>query len=74
MSGKQRAVLWLGVLLIGLNLVSKWGELKSVIFSSGNSSSGSGGGFHLPTVLPPVFVNQGGNAQTTPSNNKVTLV
>jgi hypothetical protein len=50
MNGKQRAVLWLGLILIAANLVRKWPEISAIIFtgagttsppaSGGNSSSG----------------------------------
>jgi hypothetical protein len=51
MTGQQRAVLWIGLILVGLNLVSHWQEIRSVIFSGagitsgipGSSDSGGGG-------------------------------
>jgi hypothetical protein len=57
MNGQQRAVLWIGLILVGLNLVSHWAEITSVIFSgagitggiSSNSGSG-GGGIQFPTL------------------------
>ena len=53
MSGKANAVLWIGLLIIALNLVSKWGEVKSVIFSgSSGGDSGSGNG-RSPTIGIP---------------------
>jgi hypothetical protein len=59
MTGQQRTVLWIGLILVGLNLVTRWTEIRSVIFSgagigagigSGGSSSG-GGGFTIPDPL-----------------------
>lgn len=58
MNGKQRTVLWIGLILIGLNLVMKWKDIVSVIFtgagtttpSTGNSNSGSG----KPSVTVPI--------------------
>jgi hypothetical protein len=84
MSGKQRAVLWLGIILIALNIVAKWSEIKSVIFtgpggapsSGGSSSSGSGGSNFGIGSLPFPF-NVGGllnSATPTPATNTVTAV
>lgn len=76
MSGKQRAVLWIGLLIIGLNLVSKWSEIKGVIFTGPKTTTPSGGGNSgLPgfSLLPPGLI-AAGNAATTPTNNKVTPV
>jgi hypothetical protein len=44
MNGQQRAVLWIGLILVGLNLVSHWTEIKSVIFSGAGISAGIGSG------------------------------
>jgi hypothetical protein len=62
MNGKQRAVLWIGLLLIGLNLVMKWKDIVSVIFSGAGVSapdtgSGStGSGRHSVTVpIDPIL-------------------
>lgn len=80
MSGKQRAVLWLGIILIALNLISKWSEIKSVIFTgsgsanSGGSSSGgsSGGSFGIGSL--PFPLNVGGLLSNTPATSTVTPV
>lgn len=61
MSGKQRAVLWIGLILIAVNLVRKWPEISSIIFSgaggpdsSGNTpSSGNGGGNSVTIPVDP---------------------
>lgn len=59
MNGQQRTVLWIGLILVGLNLVNHWTEIRDVIFSgagigagigSGGSNS-SGGGFTIPDPL-----------------------
>lgn len=77
MTGQQRAVLWIGLILVGLNLVGHWKEITSVIFSGAGIGGGiptpggsSGGGFKLPTIpLPPFGV------LTTPSTKtKTTLM
>lgn len=40
MTGKQSAVLWIGLILIGLNLTFKWAEIKAIIFSGSGSVAG----------------------------------
>jgi hypothetical protein len=59
MSGKAAAVLWLGLILIALNLISQWSTIKSVLFtgSSSSGSSGGSGGFKLPTLPLPFPFN-----------------
>lgn len=44
MSGKQTTVLWIGLILIAVNLVRKWPEIVSVIFTGAGGGSGSGSG------------------------------
>lgn len=74
MSGKQQAVLWMGIILVALNL--NWAALKGIIFS-GSSSSGSGsGGIHIPLLplipgSPGVTIPVG--AQGTPVANHTTV-
>lgn len=57
MTGAQRAVLWIGLLMIAMNLIMKWSSIRSVIFSgasgsgSGGSSSSGGGGLTIPNPL-----------------------
>ena len=63
MNGKQRAVLWIGLLLIGLNLVMKWRDIKSIIFagsgatapSNGGSGSGGSGGHSVQVPIDPLL-------------------
>jgi hypothetical protein len=33
MSGKERAVLWMGLILIALNLAKRWKDIRDIIFS-----------------------------------------
>lgn len=40
MTGQQRAVLWIGLILIGLNLVAHWSEIRAVIFTGADITSG----------------------------------
>jgi hypothetical protein len=42
MNGQQRAVLWIGLILIGLNLVKHWSDISSVIFSGAGIGAGIG--------------------------------
>jgi len=54
MNGPQKAVLWIGLILVGLNLVRHWKDVAAVIFSGsggfGIPSPSGGGGFHLPGI------------------------
>jgi hypothetical protein len=47
MSGQQKTVLWIGLILIALNLVGKWSQIRGIIFTGSGSTappdSGSGG-------------------------------
>lgn len=88
MTGQQRTVLWIGLILVGLNLVSHWAEIRDVIFSgagigagigSGGSSSSSGGGITIPDPLHQLpggtFLPPSihlGSQSTKKSNVKVT--
>lgn len=75
MSGKQRAVLWLGIILIALNLVSKWSEIKSVIFTSPSTAPSGGGSSSTPGIGGlPFPLNIGGLLSSTPATNTVTPV
>ena len=50
MNGKQRAVLWIGLILVALNLAKNWQSIRSIIFS------GAGGAVNAPSGDP----NSGG--------------
>jgi hypothetical protein len=54
MTGQQRAVLWIGLILVGLNLVTRWKDIRSVIFSGAGITSGipSSGGSGTTPSLP----------------------
>lgn len=73
MSGKQSAVLWMGIILIALNL--NWAALKGILFSGGSSSGGSGG-IKVPILplpgAPSVTIPVG--AQATPGTSHVTVM
>jgi hypothetical protein len=77
-SKQQSTVIWLGIVIIALNLVVNASEIKSVIFSGGSKPSGgsssSGGGFGLPGaglggLLPPGLLST--NSAPTPNNIQV---
>lgn len=63
MSGKAKAVMWLGFIIILLNLSLNWKQFVSLVFTapSGGSSSGSGG-LTTPGVSPllPLIPGLGG--------------
>lgn len=44
MTGQQRAVLWIGLILVGLNMVAHWSDIRSVIFTGAGITSGIPGG------------------------------
>lgn len=88
MSGRQRAVLWIGLLLIGFNLVMKWSQIRDVIFNGagitsgipGSGGSSNGGGLNIPDPLHqfpggtflPPTIHLGSQPQQ--STKKTTLV
>jgi hypothetical protein len=57
MNGQQRAVLWIGLILVGLNLIGHWQDIRSVIFSGAGITGGipnsgdSGGGGGLGGII-----------------------
>lgn len=57
MTGKQRAVMWIGLILVAANLVMKWPSIRAIIFSGAGTASGSAGASSDPTggitVKPP---------------------
>lgn len=70
MNGQQKAVLWMGLILVALNLASHWPSIKSIIFAGAGitsgigGSGGSGGGFQFPNPLPFPF-NLAGTQKTS---------
>lgn len=58
MNGPQKAVLWIGLIMIALNLVHKWSEIKGVIFSStapapsSSNASPNSGVSTVPGIAP----------------------
>lgn len=62
MTGKQRAVLWLGLILVAFNLVRKWPEISAIIFTGASTTSppqqsgGSGsGGNSVQVPIDPLL-------------------
>lgn len=60
MSGQQRAVLWIGLILVALNLVGKWSQIRDIIFTGSGSTappdsgSGGSGGSKGPSIQIPI--------------------
>jgi hypothetical protein len=71
MTGEQNAVLWVGLILIGLNLILQWPTIKKVLFTntSGHTPSSIGGilGSGSGTV------NQGGAGQIGVGPGSITV-
>lgn len=53
MTGKQNAVLWMGLILVALNLISKWSTIRDVIFNGAGVSSSSSTPAKTPPVVKP---------------------
>lgn len=59
MTGKQRAVMWIGLLLVAANLIRKWPDIRAVIFAGATSpvsppdSSGGSGGHSVQVPIDP---------------------
>jgi len=51
MNGSQKAVLWMGLILVVLNL--DWAALKNILFKGGTGGGSSGGG-GSPSVTVPI--------------------
>lgn len=80
MNDKERIVLWMGLILIGMNLVSNWAQIKAIIFTGAGTQTPGGStanppspGFHIPAWIPhwpgtniPLI------SQTTPSSAATT--
>lgn len=49
MTGYGKAVLWIGLILIVLNLARYWGDIRQILFGSDSSTTAQGG---LP-IIPP---------------------
>lgn len=76
MNDKERIVLWMGLILIGMNLVANWAQIRAIIFTGagtqapgGSTANPSTPGFHIPSWIPtwpgtsiPLL------SQTTPSS------
>jgi hypothetical protein len=84
MNGQQRAVLWIGLILVGLNLVQHWASIRDVIFSGagitsgiGSGSSSSSGGLPGLHSLIPTLPGSGGALPITmlsTNKTKTTLM
>lgn len=87
MTRDQTTVIWLGLLLVVLNLVVNIGQVKQIIFGSGSSSSPSGGsptigipgqpgsnkpGIPIDPFIPGIPITIPLSATATPSNVQAT--
>jgi hypothetical protein len=81
MSGQQKTVLWIGLILVGLNLVGRWKEIATVIFTGAgilggiptpgsSSSSGSNSPLNPLNLIP----GHGGLFTTPTTKTKTTLM
>jgi hypothetical protein len=66
MSGKQRAVIWMGLILIAFNLARRWKDISAIIFSGAGAGgtttspgSGNTGGGHSVTIPIDPFLPTG---------------
>lgn len=79
MSGQQKAVLWIGLILVGLNLVGRWKDITKVIFSGAGISGGiqtpgsNSGGLQIPNPLN-LIPGHGGLLTTPSTKTKTTLM
>lgn len=70
MNGSQRAVLWIGLIMVAFNLVRKWSEIKGVIFAGAAATS--------PSTTSPSTSNPGNSIQVPidpflPTGPKITI-
>ncbi len=67
MNGKQRAVMWIGLILVAANLVMKWSSIRSIIFSGASIAGGGGGGGSASSdPTGGITVNPPGQGVTVP--------
>jgi hypothetical protein len=67
MTGKQTAVIWIGLIIVILNLVSQWSSIKSIIFGGSSSSSSTPSSGGTSTTTPGgITVNPPGGGVTIP--------
>jgi hypothetical protein len=77
MNGKQRAVLWIGLILVALNLAKRWSDIRAIIFTGAggvsSSNPNSGGISTVPGIGAPasggVTLPFGGFPITVPLGN-----
>jgi hypothetical protein len=50
-NGHAKAVMWIGLFLIAMNVIINWQTIRSLIFTGGSSSNSGGSGGLLP---PPI--------------------
>lgn len=52
MTSKQRTVIWIGLILITLNLIVKWATVKSIVFNGAGLLSSTTPTKTAPTTTP----------------------
>jgi hypothetical protein len=56
MTSQGKTVMWIGLFLIGMNIIINWQQIRALIFT-GPSSSGGGGGGLLPGGVGGIIGN-----------------
>ena len=76
MTNSQRTVLWLGLILVALNLFMKWSAIKAVIFSGAGLTSSSSSGAANPNVPAPgaKLPNPQPNVSPTPTPSTTAVI
>jgi hypothetical protein len=63
-NNQAKAILWIGLALIAVQLVQQWSAIKAIIFTPSTPLGGSGGAFGLPiNPLQIPFSTVGAGAQ-----------
>ena len=56
MNGQARAVMWIGLILVALNIVMRWKDVRAVIFTGAGKpvSDSTAGGTKSPSITIPI--------------------
>jgi hypothetical protein len=60
MTGSQRAVLWIGLLMVAINLIMKWPQIRSVIFTGATSTAPGASGSSTGSSIGGAIGKAGG--------------
>jgi hypothetical protein len=66
MDGRQKAVLWIGLIMVGFNLALNWAAIRNVIFSGASGVSGGKSGSASSDPSGGITVNPPGQGITVP--------